>query len=594
MRGIAGLWAPEVIAPDLVAAFRAAVGKSRVVHPGPGFLLAAGEGAMVAEADGVVAAATADLLPPPSNGAGDAMTMIVRAYAKGDPGLLQGHFAYACWSVRDGLELAVDRFRTRPLVYARIGDGIVFASRIDCLCQLPGVSAALDVNGLVDYLSFTVIPAPRTIFRDIRKLRAAHRIVCRDRVGEARRYWSLSYRAARGRTREEFASDLRGRLGESVGRCLSSDTGHVGCFLSGGLDSSTVVGFAAQRGECDAFSIGFNEARYDERPYADLVAGHFGARHHVRVVTPQDLAGSLERVVLGFDEPFGNSSAIAVYQCARLAKESGVEILLAGDGGDEIFAGNERYRTDFLFQQYERLPAPLRRVLLEPLAESDWFCGLPAVGKLGRYVRRARISNPDRVLSYGLYVDRNLDRVLQPDILAEVAGHRAASTARQLFMEGDGDSDLGRLLLFDHQLTLADNDLRKVTESCQLAGVTVRYPMLDQRVVELAGQIPASWLLAGGKLRAFYKESMADFLPRTVLQKRKHGFGLPFASWLRADAWLKQMVGDYLASSGTPLNSYVRSEFLFKLRDAHLAETEPYYADLLWPFLVLAIWLANQ
>lgn len=589
MKGIAGLWSPGQIAPELAAALRAAVGDARLAKPFPGLLLAAGDGCLLAEADGAAVVADADLLlDGPTH---DPAAAILAAHRLADPARLDGSFAYACWSQATGLELAVDLFRTRPLVYARLGDTLCFASRTEPLRALPGVDTGIDPKALVDYLSFAVIPAPRTFFRGICKLRAAHHLVCRDRVGEPDRYWQLRYREDGGGSRDALAADLRERLASAVARHRGSGDG-VGCFLSGGLDSSTVVGLAAQRGPCDAFSIGFNEARYDERAYARISARRFGARHHERVVTPDDLADSIETVVTAFDEPFGNSSAIAVYQCARFAREAGMTTLLAGDGGDELFAGNERYGTDYVFQRYHRLPAVVR-ASLTPLA-SPAFCSLPVVGKAGRYVRRARLPNPDRLLSYGLYADRHLDAVLQPELLAEVGDHRAVATAREIYGGGESESELGRLLLFDHQLTLADNDLRKVTESCRVAGINVRYPMLDRGVVELAGRLPAGWLLEGGQLRTFYKEAMKDLLPHEVLTKSKHGFGLPFASWLRTDTRLRSLVGDLLESETSPLAEWVRPSFLAHLHQAHLGESEPYYADLLWPFLALAVWLPGS
>ncbi len=588
MRGFAGLWSPGRIAPELAAAFRAAVGEARLARPLPGLLLAAGDGCLLAEADGAAVVADADLL---LDGASpDPATAILAAHRGADPGRLDGSFAYACWSQGGGLELAVDLFRTRPLVYARLGDTLCFASRTEPLRALPGVDTQVDLAALVDYLSFAVIPAPRTFFRGIHKLRAAHSLGCRDRVGEPERYWQLRYREDGGGSRSALAAELRDRLASAVARQRGTGD-RVGCFLSGGLDSSTVVGLAAACGPCDAFSIGFDEARYDERAYARISAQRYGARHHERVVTPDDLADSIEAVVTAFDEPFGNSSAIAVYQCARFAREAGMATLLAGDGGDELFAGNERYGTDYLFQRYHRLPS-VARALLAPLSTSG-FCGLPLVGKAGRYVRRARLPNPDRLLSYGLYADRHLDEVLQPELLAEVAGHRAVATAREIYGGGESESELGRLLLFDHQLTLADNDLRKVTEGCGAAGVKVRYPMLDRGVVELAGRVPAGWLLEGGRLRAFYKDAMKDLLPQEVLTKSKHGFGLPFASWLRTDGRLRSLVGDLLESETSPLAEWVRPSFLTHLHQAHLGESEPYYADLLWPFLALAVWLSG-
>jgi asparagine synthase (glutamine-hydrolysing) len=494
---------------------------------------------------------------------------------------------------RQELELAVDRFRFSPLVYGRLGTVLAFASDLRLLRKLPGFDSAIDPAALVEYLNLAVIPAPRTFFRGARKLRAAHRLRCRTGAEPvAEPYWRLRYRDDARVPMAALAAQLREVLGEAVRRHATVENGtRVGAFLSGGLDSSSVVAYLAELGPCDAFSIGFADERYNEIEYARLVARHYGARHHEYFVTPHDLADSLEKVVCHFDEPFGNSSAIPTYFCARLAREAGIDVLLAGDGGDELFAGNERYATDHLFQVYGRLPASLRRGVLDPLFANNLFCSVPGVGKVGRYIRRARLPNPDRILSYGVFVDAHRNEVFQPDFLSAVRDCRAVDAARAIYAEGDATSELGRLLLLDHQLTLADNDLRKVGEATALAGVRVRYPMLDRCVAELAGQVRARDLLRGTQLRAFYKEALAGVLPRAVIEKQKHGFGLPFASWLRSDRSLRDTVAELLESDHTPLAPFVRPAFLRRLHHAHLGETEPYYAELLWPFLALSIWL---
>jgi asparagine synthase (glutamine-hydrolysing) len=510
---------------------------------------------------------------------------------------LSGGFAYALWDdPRQELELAVDRFRFSPLVYGRLGTVLAFASDLRLLRKLPGFDSEIDPAALVEYLNLAVIPAPRTFFRGAQKLRAAHRLRCRKGAEPvAEPYWRLRYRDDTQVPTATLAAQLREALGEAVRRHATVENGtRVGAFLSGGLDSSTVVAYLADLGPCDAFSIGFADERYNEIEYARLVAHHFGARHHEYFVTPHDLADSLDEVVRHFDEPFGNSSAIPTYFCARLAREAGVDLLLAGDGGDELFAGNERYATDHLFQVYDRVPAPLRRGLLEPLFTNDLFCTIPGAGKVGRYIRRARQPNPDRILSYGLFVDAHRDEVFQAEFLAAVREFRAVDAARAIYAEGDATSELGRLLLLDHQLTLADNDLRKVGEATALAGVRVRYPMLDQPVAELASRVRTRELLRGTHLRAFYKEALGDVLPRAVIDKEKHGFGLPFASWLRSEHTLRERVAEALESHDTPLAPYVRPAFLSRLHRAHLGEAEPYYAELLWPFLALSIWLAGE
>jgi len=589
------------ISPGLAEAFATAVGtRARLLQPAPQVVLAAGTGADSRIADGRSVVSAGEVVAPPGGLAVPSSAQAVLAAASGDQSpaeTLYGGFAYALWNDRrHELELAVDRFRFSPLVYARLGAVLAFASDLRVLRSLPGFDSEIDLTAMVEYLNLAVIPAPRTFFRGARKLRAAHRLRCRsgsEPVTEP--YWRLRYRDDAGVPAATLAVRLREGLAASVRRHAAAENGtRVGAFLSGGLDSSTVVAYLASLGPCDAFSIGFADERYNEIDYARLVARHFGARHHEYFVTPRDLADSLEGVVRHFDEPFGNSSVIPTYYCARVACAEGIDLLLAGDGGDELFAGNERYGTDHLFQIYGRIPAPLRRGLLEPLLTTDSFCRLPGIGKIGRYIRRARQPNPDRILSYGLFVDGHREEVFQPEFLAAIRDRRAVDAARAIYAEGDASSELGRLLLFDHQLTLADNDLRKVGEATALAGVRVRYPMLDPQVMELAGEVPAKRLLRGTRLRAFYKEALGGVLPRAVIDKQKHGFGLPFASWLRSERPLRERVAEFLESHDTPLAPYVRPAFLSRLHRAHLDETEPYYAELLWPFLALSIWLAGE
>jgi len=602
VRGIGGLFATSGdIPPGLVEAFSSAVGVgTTLLRPAPEVVLGAGIGADSHVANGRSAVSTGEVVAPPGGRTVPAVAQAVVEAASGDKSpaeALCGGFAYAVWDqARQELELAVDRFRFSPLVYARLGAVLAFASDLRLLRALPGFDSEIDPAAMVEYLNLAVVPAPRTFFRGARKLRAAHRLRCRIGAEPATEaYWRLRYRDDARVPVATLTAQLREYLADSVRRHSSVANGtRVGAFLSGGLDSSTVVAYLAELGQCDAFSIGFADERYNEIDYARLVARHFGVRHHEYFVTPADLADSLEKVVRHFDEPFGNSSAIPTYFCAHLAREAGIDLLLAGDGGDEVFAGNERYATDQLFQIYGRVPAFLRRGLLEPLLANDLCCALPGVGKVGRYIRRARQPNPDRILSYGLFVDGHRAEVFQPDFLAVIRDYRAVDAARAIYAEGEAASELGRLLLFDHQLTLADNDLRKVAEATNLAGVRVRYPMLDPQVVALAGEVPASGLLRGTQLRAFYKQALGEILPRAVIDKQKHGFGLPFASWLRNEQTLRERVAELLESDDTPLAPYVRPAFLSHLHRAHLNETEPYYAELLWPFLALTIWLSGE
>ena len=256
----------------------------------------------------------------------------------------------------------------------------------------------------------------------------------------------------------------------------------LGCFLSGGTDSSSVAGLVG-RATAQAprtFSIGFDDPRYNEIEYARLAAKHFSADHHEYFVKPEDIPALVQKAVEAYDEPFGNSSIVPTYYCARLAAEHGVTHLLAGDGGDELFGGNSRYADDRVFQKYSRIPELLREWLIEPGVSSvSRWTNLRFFNSAASYVRRANIPAPDRYFSYSLVQDMPGEEVFTSDFLAAVRAQDPTATARNHFHAAPAQSDLNRWLYLDLKITIADNDLRKVMTMSRLAGVTPRFPFLN-------------------------------------------------------------------------------------------------------------------
>ena len=265
----------------------------------------------------------------------------------------------------------------------------------------------------------------------------------------------------------------------------------TGAFLSGGTDSSTVLGYMARlTGErVPAFSIGFHEERYDELHYADLAARHFNASHDKHIVTPDEALGALPRLVEAYDEPFGNNSAIGTYLCARLARDCGVRRLLAGDGGDEIFGGNERYASDRIFARYHRVPAFARRGLIEPAPPARSPTVGLVVGKAQRYVRRANLPTARRLYSYGFFFAGEGQRSPRPRLPAPRAIPQAPwRIVEEHFDRAPRDAASSTAIMYmDIKLTLGDNDLVKVTRTAERAGVGVRFPFLDRPLVEFTG-----------------------------------------------------------------------------------------------------------
>ncbi|MEJ2687512.1 MAG: asparagine synthase C-terminal domain-containing protein, partial [Gammaproteobacteria bacterium] len=333
----------------------------------------------------------------------------------------------------------------------------------------------------------------------------------------------------------------------------ASAHGSPGAFLSGGTDSSTVAGMLARTSmdTTHTYSIGFDAAGYDEIEYARIASRHFGTEAHEYYVTPQDVTNAVPLIAAAYDEPFGNASAVPTYYCARNAHAHGTAVLLAGDGGDELFAGNARYARQLIFEQYAKLPGILRKGLLEPIAFGvPGLERIPPVRKLRSYIEQARIPLPDRLETYNFFHRTSPADILESDFLQTVDTSLPLAGLREVYTRTSDPHPLYGMLHLDLKITLADNDLRKVNRMCELADVEVRYPLLDEAVVGFSAQLPPALLLRQLKLRYFFKQALADFLPPEVLNKSNHGFGLPFGIWLREYAPLRTLAYEAEATWG--------------------------------------------
>lgn len=508
-------------------------------------------------------------------------------------GRLRGAFAVALWDPRQAaVWLAVDHFGMRRLYYATTPDGVAFASRPSALLAVPGVRATVDPGMVYGYLNFGFVPAPGSAFEGIYRLPPGHVLTIRNGETSLTRYWDVEYPERRLGLREGESS-TRQMVEESVAAALTgAPVKETGAFLSGGTDSSTVLGYMARlSGErVNAFSIGFREERYDELQYADLAARRFGAAHYKHIITPDEALELLPRLVEAYDEPFGNNSAIGTYFCAKLARECGVSRLLAGDGGDEIFGGNERYASDRIFARYQHVPAFLRRGLIEPALRALPDGTASPLGKAQRYVRRANIPNPRRLYSYRFYFASEGRDYLAPDFLRACDLESPWRVVEEHFARARATSELNRIMYMDMKLTLADNDLLKVTRTADLAGVGVRFPFLDRLLVEFTGTLPADFKVRGMEKRYLFKRAFAELLPAEILAKRKHGFGVPTSDWLRDHAGFRELARDTLLSPWARGLGFFRPEGLERLFALHAADSTPYHGDQIWTVLMLYLW----
>jgi asparagine synthase (glutamine-hydrolysing) len=502
---------------------------------------------------------------------------------------VDGNFAVAMQQPCGRTVLAVDRFAVRTLCWRLTPSGLRFASRAD---ELADASTPLDPQALFDYLYGHTIAAPRTIFQDVYRLPAGHSAVYENGLVSVTPYWTAQFdepeRPDFAALRDEFRERVRGAVAREL------DGGKPACFLSGGTDSSTVAGMIGLvTGQPAAtYAIGFDAEGYDEMAYARIAARRFGTEHHEHYISPADLVASIPLVAASYDQPFGNSSVLPSYYCARFARADGVTKLLAGDGGDELFCGNSRYAKQRIFGWYEQVPLNLRRRVIEPLFALPGMRRAPILRKGASYIEQARIPMPDRLQTYNPLRRLGITEVLEPAFLAQVDAEGPARQQRDVWQQAQTEHEINRTLAFDWRYTLAENDLPKVRGATQLAGIEVGFPFLDRALLDFSMRLPARYKLNRLQLRWFFKEALRGFLPDEIIAKKKHGFGLPFGVWATRDAALKRLALDSLSTLAG--RGIVRAAFIRTLVDTHFASHPGYYGEMIWTFMMLEQWLRHH
>jgi asparagine synthase (glutamine-hydrolysing) len=519
---------------------------------------------------------------------------LMQAYRRHGVDLLSvagGRFALCLWDSarRTGL-IACDRFGQMPIYWAYRGDSdIVFgptASAVNLLLEHP---PTLSQQGIFDYLYFHMVPGPATVFDGVNKLMAAHRLICRDGHWEVQRYWEPDFRENSDASMAEASEEMLGLLSSSVARL--TEGADTGAFLSGGLDSSTVCGLLARhQPRPKTYSIGFRVDGYDEIAYARLASERFDTEFQTYYVTAEDVLSGLPHIAAAYDEPFGNSSALPAYFCARCAASDGRQRLLAGDGGDELFAGNERYAKQAVFERFAQIPWLVQRLLdrLTQNSQSD----RQLIKKARSYISQAKIPLPERLQTYNFLNRFGAQTIVADALLESVDKDHPLELDRALYQHPAQASKLNRMLFLDWQHTLADNDLRKVNRMCQLAGIEVEYPMLDDRLVEFSTRVSSRRKMYRNRLRDFYKRAVADLLPREIINKPKHGFGLPFGVWMAEHPGLQDFAADNL--SRMRRRQIVRADFVDDVLRLHREQHAGYYGEFIWVLIMLELWLTTH
>jgi asparagine synthase (glutamine-hydrolysing) len=494
---------------------------------------------------------------------------------RGKAGLSQveGMFAFALWDGRKReLMLARDWLGQKSLYWTQTPDGFGFASEIKALLTLPGVSAELELGALSDYMSLRYLPGDRTLFAGIYKLPPASLMTIRDRNWTVERLWRPAYEPKHRMSESELLEGLDERMRRVVSEHLISDV-PLGAFLSGGVDSSLIVAYAS--GMVDeplaTFSVGVDEASQNELPWARRVASQYGTRHSEQVVQP-DLAKLTPRMVASLEEPVDPFGA-GVYIVSEIARRE-VTVALSGDGGDEIFAGYDRYKGQRIAELYASVPRALRHGLLRPLfrAIPDSFGYNSVTAKLRWLDRIADSEGFERYAESAAYLrfpHAAKQRLFTPHAWDRVGSSVSERLLQEYFHDGCAEAFLDRILHADCMSRLSENQL-PITDRMSMAhSLELRSPFLDRRIVEYAMRIPAPMKLKKGRLKYVTRKLGERYLPRDLLYRPKKGFGFPLALWLRGP--LRGLMARTIADSRLVAAGLFRSEELWRMHEEHAA-----------------------
>lgn len=505
---------------------------------------------------------------------------------------LRGMFAFGIWDGRAGaMYLVRDRLGIKPLYYTVLNGRLIFGSEMKAILAHGGLRREVREDALSDYLTFMYVPTPKTMFKDIFKLQPGHWLRFDSAGVRVQQYWELEPAEPHHGDREHIERELLEELSESVRLRLVSDV-PLGAFLSGGVDSSGVVAMMSSTGHRPLVTVcvGFGEDEYNEIPYARAVARRYQTDHHEEIVLPEAV-GVAEKLAWHYDEPFADYSAIPTYYVSQAARRH-VTVALSGDGGDENFAGYRRYRFDLMERRIRRLLrfGICRRALgaiARAYPKGDW---LPR--PLRAKVTLANIAADEATAycrSVGFLSEEEKRTFYTPALADRLRGYRSADIIRS-YMNNASRADLDQLLYTDIKTYLTDDILTKVDRASMAVSLEVRVPLLDHVFVELAQRVPAKMKLVGAEGKAILKSALREHLDEATLSRKKHGFTVPMAEWLRGP--LRDMAHDLLLAPGARHADYLSQSVVQRACQQHHSGLRD-YGSLLWAVLMFELWARN-
>ncbi|HEY3059492.1 MAG TPA: asparagine synthase (glutamine-hydrolyzing) [Chloroflexota bacterium] len=523
---------------------------------------------------------------------------IVHAFEEYGPACVEhlwGMFALAVWDQRQQvLLLARDRLGKKPLVYYQAPDGgLAFASELNALLRHPSVPRQVEPTAIDDFLTYLYVPAPTTAYRDIKKLPPAHRLIWHNGSVTVERYWHVRFGEKLAIAEDDALAHFGDLFRDSVRRRLIADV-PLGAFLSGGMDSSSVVAEMAElsSGPVKTFSIGFGERDFDELAYARQVAERFGTEHHELVVEPRAL-DILPELVEHYGEPYADSSAVPSYYVSRMTRQH-VTVALNGDGGDELLAGYERHWAARIAARYDTIPRFVRHGLIRPLIPL-----LPEPRQRRAFLRRAKrfmaaahLPVLDRYLHWvGAYTPSQKLNLYSDDYLELLHGHDAGHWLRDALAPEPHLDPVDAVQRADTLLYLPQDCLVKIDIASMANSLEARSPLLDHRLVEFCAALPSAYKLRGRTSKWLLRRLMKDRLPPPILTRPKMGFGVPVGEWLRGE--LRPLLEDTVLSQRSLARGYFRPTAVRALIDEHLsrrADRTPH----IWALLMLELWFRQM
>jgi asparagine synthase (glutamine-hydrolysing) len=498
---------------------------------------------------------------------------------------LRGMFAFAIWDSRKRrLLLARDRLGVKPLFYRLEPGRLAFASELRTLRELLLRPPEIDPQSVYDFFGFRYIPAPRTFYRGVEKLLPGHFLVADPMGVRTHAYWDIPAEEATAKSAKDIATEVIEQLRESVRLRLIADV-PLGVFLSGGTDSSAVVALMAELGArpLRTFSVGFDESQFSELPFARVVANRYSTEHHELVVKPEHLRDELPRLVAFRGEPVAEPADVPLYLISRLAAQS-VKVVLAGEGGDELFAGYPKYAADRLAGLVSALPQGVTRALIR------WLPYRQRRVKIALEALSIRDEAERSTTWFASFSREERESLFAPEFLAQVDPSHPARVFESYFEKVRDRSPLKRMLYADLKVWLPDNLLLRGDLMTMAASIEERVPFLDHRFVEMAARLPTRLLTRGFQTKALLKHALRPYVPKEVLYRRKVGFALPIGDWFRKS--LKPLIADLVLAPEAKARGYFNVANMERFVREHFDGVRDRQKQL-WALLNFELWCRN-